>query len=695
MRARSTSGASIEAARYNDELVPDGNGGSEPRWTCNCVINTRQDAYTVLNSVASSMLALLYWSNGTVFVAQDRRSGRADAAVHAGRCRGRPVRLSGRRLPLALDRRRGARGTTRATSYNAAVELVQDQTLVGQQGYRETQQAAYRLHLARSGAAASAAGLIYTNQFETEVVTFRVGLENADVRPGEIVAISDPSRVGARLGGRLLDDDGPDTLTLDAMPDQITANPAAWTIYIVVGSAAEAQTPTVIAVPVQPVLGGQPAAGDRQDRRHGGGLQLDGAAAPTSQPTHWRVASVTDQGQGKYEIARDRASRGEVRLRRQRRADPAAGLLAGADRAADAALATSPISEYIYLDARRHAAVRRRHVVAGVARSARHPLHAGDERAGRRLPALRARSPPSARTCRRCGRANGSPCCAASTISAGARCRSRLTFTPVGLTAKPLPPERALHHSRKADCSTLMWVPTGEIDVGVLVGEVVAATPMAPRRGTTATTSIARVSRDTTQIDTPTRAGTFMVKAIDASGRRATTATSAILLPQITERVEVAARSSSPTGGRSRHQLAPPAPASSMLPPPAEPEPVPPGVFPGDRALVAQRRRRPASMSTASPTRSISASSATSRWWRSWSRRYGRFLGRTMSTWMPLASQVPLGAGASGTMATWVPLAIGEAAGDGTARPNGTRTSRCASARTARRSTSGSRSSRR
>ena len=73
-----------EAAVYNDSGVPDGKGGFEPRHTCNCVINTRQDAWQVLTAVASSMLATLYYANGTVFIAQDRRSTRR-AAVRPGR----------------------------------------------------------------------------------------------------------------------------------------------------------------------------------------------------------------------------------------------------------------------------------------------------------------------------------------------------------------------------------------------------------------------------------------------------------------------------------------------------------------------------------------------------------------------------------------------------------------------------------
>src|SRR6185437_12112496 len=131
-----------EAARYNDELVPDGSGGEEPRWTCNVVINTRQDAYTVLNSVASSMLALLYWSNGTVFVAQDRRSGPptrlfTPADVEGGLFDYQGTDYRSRWTAVAVQ------WNDPSDSYNSATELVQDQTLMARQGYRDTQRAAY------------------------------------------------------------------------------------------------------------------------------------------------------------------------------------------------------------------------------------------------------------------------------------------------------------------------------------------------------------------------------------------------------------------------------------------------------------------------------------------------------------------------------------------------------------------------
>ena len=74
-----------EASIYNDIGVPDGKGGIQERWACNCVINTRQDAWQVLTAVASSMCATLYFANGTVFCVQDRGGLSEPAPIRPGR----------------------------------------------------------------------------------------------------------------------------------------------------------------------------------------------------------------------------------------------------------------------------------------------------------------------------------------------------------------------------------------------------------------------------------------------------------------------------------------------------------------------------------------------------------------------------------------------------------------------------------
>ena len=60
-----------EIAQYCDELVSDGFGGLEPRFSCNILIQSREDAFQVLNDMASVFRALVYYSSGTVYAVQD------------------------------------------------------------------------------------------------------------------------------------------------------------------------------------------------------------------------------------------------------------------------------------------------------------------------------------------------------------------------------------------------------------------------------------------------------------------------------------------------------------------------------------------------------------------------------------------------------------------------------------------------
>src|SRR4030095_13737733 len=101
-----------------------------------------------------------------------------------------------------------------------------------------------------------------------------------------------------------------------------------------------------------------------------------------------------------------------------------------------------------------------------------------------------------------------------------------LDFPRVGLTAKPLPP-RALYITSQGRTTTLIWLPSGEIDV--LYYWVKWSPEIEGATWERSTTSIARVDRNTTQITTPTRSGTFMVKTIDALGQESEAYVAAVL----------------------------------------------------------------------------------------------------------------------------------------------------------------------
>ena len=53
-------------ARYCDELVPDGKGGLEPRFTSNVYVSKATDAYKILKDFATIFRAMLYWSEGNI-----------------------------------------------------------------------------------------------------------------------------------------------------------------------------------------------------------------------------------------------------------------------------------------------------------------------------------------------------------------------------------------------------------------------------------------------------------------------------------------------------------------------------------------------------------------------------------------------------------------------------------------------------
>ena len=64
--------ALYQIARYCDELVSDGKGGFEPRFTCNAYINKPTEAYKVLKDLATVFRGISYWMDGQLVPVQDR-----------------------------------------------------------------------------------------------------------------------------------------------------------------------------------------------------------------------------------------------------------------------------------------------------------------------------------------------------------------------------------------------------------------------------------------------------------------------------------------------------------------------------------------------------------------------------------------------------------------------------------------------
>jgi predicted phage tail protein len=193
--------ALYEIAQYCDELVPDGFGGLEPRFTFNFVIADREDAYRVLNSIASSFRGMLYWGAGTVTVVADMPADPVALLGAANVIEGR-FSYSGTALK-ARHNRAIVSWNDPADGYRRALEVVEDLDAIATVGLRVAEITAVGC-TSQGQANREGRWLLDSEKNQTETVTFRCGLDQFTLRPGNIISVQDPAWAGLRRAGRIV-----------------------------------------------------------------------------------------------------------------------------------------------------------------------------------------------------------------------------------------------------------------------------------------------------------------------------------------------------------------------------------------------------------------------------------------------------------------------------------------------------------
>jgi predicted phage tail protein len=212
-----------EAAKYNDGLVSNGEGGFEPRFRFNYVFNTREEGYKNLQAIASAMRAQVYYGAGTIITVQDRpHSGPPDRLFS-------PSDVIGGAFDYSSTNWKQRPTIANVTWFDPGdfhrpkVETVAYPEMLAKYGHRDVDVAAYGV-TTRGAARRFGRWMLFVAHHETEMVGFTVGLENADLAPGQLIWIADPVRAGVRQGGRVASfvSTGADTgtLTLDADPPE-------------------------------------------------------------------------------------------------------------------------------------------------------------------------------------------------------------------------------------------------------------------------------------------------------------------------------------------------------------------------------------------------------------------------------------------------------------------------------------------
>jgi predicted phage tail protein len=187
--------------QYCDEMVTDGFGGMEPRYTCNLYLQSRAEAFKVVANMASIFRGMVYWGAGTIVPVADMPSD--------------PVALYNKSNVVdgAFSYSGSAKNTRHTVAlvtwndpedgYTQKVEYVEDQAGIARYGVTETSFTAFGC-TSRGQAHRMGKWLLYTERLEDETASFSTGLDGSTLFPGAVIKTSDSLRAGKRVGGRIL-----------------------------------------------------------------------------------------------------------------------------------------------------------------------------------------------------------------------------------------------------------------------------------------------------------------------------------------------------------------------------------------------------------------------------------------------------------------------------------------------------------
>ncbi|MBU0801669.1 MAG: hypothetical protein KKA05_11805, partial [Alphaproteobacteria bacterium] len=212
--------ALYQIGRYCDELVPDGYGGMEPRFTINTVFAERRDAINVLADLASVFRGMCYWGSDSLVPVADMPADPVKLVTPANVVNGE-FEYSG----TSLRERHSVAivmWNDPDDNYRQKPEFVEDPDSIELFGWRETQVTALGC-TSRGQARRLGKWILYSERSETQTVNYTASMDHADLRPGDFIEIADPDQAGARMGGRVMVP-GSKTLTLDKVPAQTSSD---------------------------------------------------------------------------------------------------------------------------------------------------------------------------------------------------------------------------------------------------------------------------------------------------------------------------------------------------------------------------------------------------------------------------------------------------------------------------------------
>ena len=213
-------GALYTLSQYCDQLVDDGYGGKEPRLTLNAYITEQKSARDLLDNIAGMFRGIALWDGQRLTVMIDAPQDPIATITNANVVDGAFTRSS-----IARAERYNAvvvSWTNPENGWEQTKEYVSDDEMIARDGYNETTLEAFGC-TSRGQAYRAGKWLIETAKREPSKFTFKMARDAIHFTPGDIIEILDNNRAGARLGGRIVANNGK-VITVDNVDSEyITA----------------------------------------------------------------------------------------------------------------------------------------------------------------------------------------------------------------------------------------------------------------------------------------------------------------------------------------------------------------------------------------------------------------------------------------------------------------------------------------
>ena len=191
----------FQLAKYCDELVPDGEGGYEPRFTTNVYLSKAAEATNVLKQFASVFRGMAIWKDGQVTAISDREKEPVYAFTK-GNIEGGIFQYEGTGDRVRTNQVK-VQWNDPNDNYRQSTEYVEDQ-----QGVLETGRIVRSEHLAfgctsRGQAHRAGKWKLLSERLEKETVSFVTSIAAVGLGPGDIITVQDADRDRSSYSGRV------------------------------------------------------------------------------------------------------------------------------------------------------------------------------------------------------------------------------------------------------------------------------------------------------------------------------------------------------------------------------------------------------------------------------------------------------------------------------------------------------------